>query len=62
MAQATAEHIVGDPDTVHRGLVALVERTGADELMLSTRAHSFETRARSLSLVAERWGLVRPGA
>ena len=53
---ATADHAVGDPDAVHRRLAALVERTGADELMVSTRAHSFEVRARSLTLVAERWG------
>ena len=46
--------------TVHRRLEALVDRTGADELMLSTRAHSLETRARSLTLVAERWGLAGP--
>jgi len=57
---ATADHAVGDPDTVHRRLEALVERTGADELMLSTRAHSLETRARSLALVAGRWGLAGP--
>ncbi len=53
----TADHIVGDPDGVMRGLEALVERTGADELMLSTRAHAFEVRARSLALVADRWGI-----
>ena len=53
----TAEHVVGDPATVQRGLDALVERTGADELMLSTRAHDLATRSRSLELVAERWGL-----
>jgi luciferase family oxidoreductase group 1 len=58
----TADHAVGDPETVHATLAALVERTGADELMLSTRAHSLETRARSLTLVAERWGLTGPGA
>jgi luciferase family oxidoreductase group 1 len=57
----TADHAVGDPETVHTKLAALVERTGADELMLSTRAHSLETRARSLTLVAERWGLAGPG-
>jgi luciferase family oxidoreductase group 1 len=57
----TADHAVGDPESVHAKLAALVERTGADELMLSTRAHSLETRARSLSLVAERWGLTGPG-
>jgi len=53
---ATADHAIGDPDTVHRRLAALVERTGADELMVFTRAHSFDARARSLTLVAERWG------
>jgi alkanesulfonate monooxygenase SsuD/methylene tetrahydromethanopterin reductase-like flavin-dependent oxidoreductase (luciferase family) len=53
----TADHVVGDPDTVLHGLAALVERTGADELMLSTRAHDLATRSRSLALVAERWGL-----
>jgi luciferase family oxidoreductase group 1 len=57
----TADHAVGDPDTVHTALAALVERTGADELMLSTRAHDLATRARSLTRVAERWGLPRPG-
>ena len=58
---ATADHAVGGPDTVHKSLAALVERTGADELMLSTRAHSLETRTRSLTLVAERWELSGPG-
>ena len=38
----TADHAVGGPETVHAKLAALVERTGADELMLSTRAHSLE--------------------
>jgi len=52
---ATAEHAIGDPDTVRRRLTDLVERTGADELMVSTRAHSFDVRARSLALVAELW-------
>jgi hypothetical protein len=39
-----------------------VDRTGADELMVSTRAHSFESRARSLTLVAERWGTAAAAA
>jgi luciferase family oxidoreductase group 1 len=52
---ATRDHAIGDPGAVHRRLTALVERTGADELMVSTRAHSFEARARSLTLVAGRW-------
>jgi len=53
----TADHVIGDPTTVQRGLATLVERTGADELMLSTRAHDLATRSQSLALVAERWGL-----
>jgi luciferase family oxidoreductase group 1 len=52
---ATATHLIGDPETVHAGLVALQQRTDADEIMLSTRAHSLEARVQSLSLVAERW-------
>ena len=49
----TATHVVGSPATVHRGLAELVERTGADELVVATRAHSLEVRARSLGLVAD---------
>jgi luciferase family oxidoreductase group 1 len=52
---ATATHLIGNPETVHAGLVALQQRTDADEIMLSTRAHSLEARVQSLSLVAERW-------
>jgi luciferase family oxidoreductase group 1 len=51
----TATHLIGDPTQVHRGLVDLQRRTDADEIMLSTRAHSFDARARSLALVAEQW-------
>jgi alkanesulfonate monooxygenase SsuD/methylene tetrahydromethanopterin reductase-like flavin-dependent oxidoreductase (luciferase family) len=50
-----ANHIIGDPDLVRKGLVELVERTGADEIMVSTRAHSYEARSRSLGLVARAW-------
>ena len=52
-------HIVGDPATVKAGMDDLVERTGADELMLSGMAHSPADRRRSLELVAEVWGLQR---
>ncbi len=54
----TASHLVGDPATVTRGLGELVERTGADEVMVATRAHSFEARAHSLSLVSAAWSAV----
>ena len=48
VAETTATHLVGDPETVHAGLVDLQRRTDADEIMLSTRAHSYEARVRSL--------------
>ncbi len=59
---ATATHLVGTPDVVCDGLVALQRRTGADEIMLSTRAHSYDVRARSLALIARHWGLAAPGS
>jgi luciferase family oxidoreductase group 1 len=49
----TQNHIVGTPDTVREGLDALVARTGADELMITTMAHSPEARLHSYRLVAE---------
>ncbi|MCU1376596.1 MAG: alkanal monooxygenase [Actinomycetia bacterium] len=50
-------HIVGSPETVTAGLLDLLERTGADELMLSGMAHAPAARRRSLELVATAWGL-----
>jgi luciferase family oxidoreductase group 1 len=55
---ALSTHLIGDPDVVHEGLVRLVERTQADEIMLSVRAHTFDARVQALTLVAQRWGLV----
>jgi alkanesulfonate monooxygenase SsuD/methylene tetrahydromethanopterin reductase-like flavin-dependent oxidoreductase (luciferase family) len=52
---AMSTHIIGDPDSVHKGLAALVERVDADELMLSTRTHCYEARAHSYELIARRW-------
>ena len=54
---ATSTHLIGDPELVRQGLVDLQQRTDADEIMLSTRAHSYESRARSLTLVAEQWDM-----
>jgi luciferase family oxidoreductase group 1 len=58
--EATATHLIGEPEAVRDGLLQLHQRTNADEIMLSTRAHSYETRLRSLSLVAQAWGLRGP--
>jgi alkanesulfonate monooxygenase SsuD/methylene tetrahydromethanopterin reductase-like flavin-dependent oxidoreductase (luciferase family) len=49
----TASHIVGAPDTVSEGLGQLQQRTGADELMLTTMVHDHADRLRSFELVAE---------
>lgn len=61
--ETMSTHLIGDPATVREGLERLHRRTGADELMLSTRTHSYEARAESFALVAEAWGLAgQPGS
>jgi luciferase family oxidoreductase group 1 len=56
-AEAMSTHVIGEPETVVRGLAQLRERTAADEIMISTRVHSHEARIQSLELVAGAWGL-----
>jgi luciferase family oxidoreductase group 1 len=58
--EAMATHLIGGPEVVKRGLVELQRRTSAEEIMLSTRTHSYEARARSLELVAEAWQMPSP--
>jgi luciferase family oxidoreductase group 1 len=53
--EALSTHLIGDADSVQKGLQALVERTNADEVMISTRIHSYEARLHSYELVAHRW-------
>jgi luciferase family oxidoreductase group 1 len=53
----TSSHVVGDPDTVRDALAALAERTGADELMITTLTHAPDDRLASYRLVAEATGL-----
>lgn len=50
---AFREAVVGSPATVRRGLAAFVERTGVDELMLTSAIFDFGARRRSLEIVAE---------
>jgi luciferase family oxidoreductase group 1 len=52
--ETMSTHLIGDSETVHQGIAQLQLRTGADEIMLSTRVHSYEARVRSLSLASER--------
>ncbi len=47
-----ALQIIGAPDDVARQLTEIVERTGADELMISTMLHDPAARYRSYELVA----------
>jgi luciferase family oxidoreductase group 1 len=49
--------VVGDRATVTRGLAAFVERTGADELMITSQAYEHRARLRSFEIVAEVAGL-----
>ncbi|GII61568.1 hypothetical protein Skr01_16530 [Sphaerisporangium krabiense] len=49
----------GDPATVRAGLDALRERTGADELMITTGVHGGEARIRSYRLIAEAYGMTK---
>lgn len=47
------EAVVGTPDQVREGLSAFIERTGADELMLTAHIHDHDKRLRSFQLAAE---------
>lgn len=49
--------VYGTPDQVRKELDALVERTGADELMVTANAHGARARLRSYELVADVYGL-----
>jgi luciferase family oxidoreductase group 1 len=53
----SGSQIVGGPETVRRGLDELIERTGADELMVTTLTHDPADRLASYRLVAEVAGL-----
>ena len=49
-----AGQAVGSPDTVRARLAGLLERTGADELMLTTMVYDIGDRIRSFELVTEK--------
>jgi luciferase family oxidoreductase group 1 len=48
----SSSRIVGDPEDARAALCALVERTGVDEVMVTTMAHGPEHRRRSYELLA----------
>jgi luciferase family oxidoreductase group 1 len=49
----TASHIVGSPETARKCLLELQQRTGANELMLTTNVHDHADRLHSYQLIAE---------
>ncbi len=49
--------VVGDPATVRARLDALVDATGADEVMVTTMVHDHAARLRSFELLADAFGL-----
>jgi luciferase family oxidoreductase group 1 len=51
-------HIVGSPARVRDEVLALVDASSADEVMIVTQIHSHEARRRSYTLVAEALGVV----
>ena len=51
--------IVGSPDTVRKGMGALVEETGADELIVVSDVYEHSERLRSVELIAEAGDLAR---
>jgi len=54
-----ARSIVGGPETVARRMAALVEETGADELIIVSDIFDHELRKRSYALIAEAAGATR---
>ncbi|WP_436775481.1 LLM class flavin-dependent oxidoreductase [Yinghuangia sp. YIM S09857] len=51
------QHVIGDADTVRRGLSDLVERTAVDELMVISNVHGHAARLASYEIIAREWGL-----
>jgi luciferase family oxidoreductase group 1 len=52
--QRYADQAIGSPETVQRQLSALLERTQADELMLTTPVYDIDERIHSLELIADK--------
>jgi luciferase family oxidoreductase group 1 len=53
IAQRRAGQAIGSPDTVRESLADLLQRTDADELMVTTQLHGVADRLRSLELVRD---------
>ncbi len=61
--QFLREAIVGEPATIRRGLERLIERTAADEVMITTQVFDHAARKRSYDIVAaarDEWAATPP--
>ncbi len=58
VADRTDTQFVGDPGRVAEGLRGLAERTGADEIVITSVTHDHTARLRSHELLAKEWGLL----
>ncbi len=58
LAHALSCSVVGSPDTVRHGLKAFVERTQADELIVTAQIHDHGARVRSYEILADVAGLL----
>ncbi|GAA1088809.1 MsnO8 family LLM class oxidoreductase [Tsukamurella strandjordii] len=58
VADRTDTQFVGDPGVVAAGLHDLAEKTGADELVVTSVTHDHDARLRSHELLAKEWGLL----
>ncbi len=57
LEEAQSCSAVGAPDTVEREIAAFIERTGADEVMITANIHDHAKRLRSFELVAGLMGV-----
>jgi luciferase family oxidoreductase group 1 len=53
LRQVLSASAIGSPDKVRREIEAFVERTGADELMITSQVFDHQARLRSFEIVAE---------
>ncbi|GHD14933.1 alkane 1-monooxygenase [Tianweitania populi] len=59
---ALSAALVGSPETVKRGLEAFIQKTGADELMVTAMIHDHQARKRSFTLLSELYQALPAGA
>ncbi|HTT81209.1 MAG TPA: LLM class flavin-dependent oxidoreductase [Stellaceae bacterium] len=57
LADSQSQAIVGGPETVRRGLDAFIERTHANEVMITANIFDHDSRKRSFEIVADLAGL-----